>query len=281
MNPYKEGSIILQDGLEWKTVGDKKVLELAPGEGFKISENLRSDSLGSSLHTITIGREKAPDRAGPMKDTEVAGSKLTVDLPSNKLDIGDDLLKQIYKINIDKDIARPQVQDFMRHMTAGDAEKAKVSMKKAFGAIYTAAEKAGKLPQVMEAVDALLVGDNVTRGFNRAKLNEAEFKKYQAILIAKAPANLKAGLKKMTRETMTIGDIAFAFNRPELRKQELDVMTKAFGWKPSTDKEIIAAFKIADQELIRDISSKKELKTSDSNYGYLLMARNRTGKGLQ
>lgn len=256
-------------------------MELAPGEAFKISENLQSDSLGSSIGTITIGREKAPTVAGPTVDTKVTGSELTADLPASKLDIGDALLKQIYSINIDKDIARPQVQEFMRYMTAGDAENANKSMKKAFGAIYTAAEKTGKLPQVMEAVDALLVGDNVTRGFNRAKSNDAEFKKYQAILIAKAPAALKAGLKKMTRESMTIGDIAFAFNRPELRKQELDVMTKAFGWKPSTDKEIIDAFKVADQDLIRDISSKKELKTGDDNYGYLLMARNRTGKGLQ
>ena len=57
---------------------------------------------------------------------------------------------------------------------------------------------------VLDEIDEKFVGDQITRGYNRAKNNEVEFKKY-LVLLRKAGVKIRPGL---THDTMTPALIA-------------------------------------------------------------------------
>lgn len=192
--------------------------------------------------------------------------------------LSDNLNKLIDSLNIDTLIR--QSESFMRSMTKSpiDFNAAAKEMDKipALKPILKLAITEEKRDGVMRLIDSLLVGDDVTRGFNKAKTDKTGFfETYKRMLIAKAPAKLKPSLSRLTQESLTIGHIEFAFNGGRLREQELNLMNKKLGLNEADQRTL----RIADQNLITEIGREKELKTI--GHGYLLMSRNRRGEGLR
>ena len=166
------------------------------------------------------------------------------------MNLSPDLTAKINKLDID--VLIRQAERFMQKMTKKpiDFEAAAKAMKRIpmLKPILADAITEGKRNGVMSLIDSLLVGDNITRGFNKAKTDKKFFEQYKQTLIEKAPtAKLKAELRKMTQGSLKISDIAFVFNGRNLRTQELALMNDRLHLNSTEQAEL----KNADQKLIQ------------------------------
>ena len=215
--------ITLKDGLAWDA---GKSITLASNEAFVITGGLLSDTLGTSSGSLTIRKSVAKVA---VSSSDIAATLISAE----NADLGADLNRLIDGLNIDTLIVRSDMQRFMAAMTKMDISTASNIMEKstpALKAIHKVAKKENKLDAVTQVINARLVGDNITRGFNKAKSDPKFFVQYKNALIANAHSK---GIEKkeitrlsaLTRDKLTVGDISFVFNSKSLRNQELNIMS--------------------------------------------------------
>jgi len=180
----------------------------------------------------------------------------------------------IQKLDIDRLFNNPNVTKFLVFMTNNGgspdysnsfAAAMKVSdFKNILGtkAVYTT-----EMNTLLDEIDEKFVGDQITRGYNRAKSDPKAFAEYMQLLKRKGIKTQGVTMDNMTPELIANK----SFNKQSVRNQELALLKSATG----IDTAVI------DKQLIDSIKTETWKLTSASEPALVLMARSRQWKWLQ